>query len=615
MVSKGTEDMLETSLTAAYENAMERIQQQPSGRRQLAMKALAWTAFAIRPLTIRELEHAVGAQILLEENTVVTNIEVDDVPLGEDIANTCAGLLVVNEESHTVELMHYTTQEFLENTQDRWFPNVKLQILRTCLSYLSYDAFQIETGDDPYSHRAHEVYNCNNSLYNYASTNWGYHAREIPTACEEVITFLQDTRKVAAACHGALGRYDMLRYPFSGIHLAAYFGLDMTVERLLTDAISADVRDLLGRTPLMYAMEAENIAVIKTLLDRGQADANVADFWGGTALTYARSKSAIVLLMSSSNHCIDAKDMYGRTQLSYAAAQGDLECVTYMIDQLGADPDTRDLMGRTPLSYAAEKGELEILRLLINSCETNLDDPNNDGKTPLSYAAENGQSAVVDVLLRSGLAEPDRPDARGRPPLSYAVEEGHPEVVRLLLSLTPGSVNPNLTDVRSRSSLLYGLASRSDRGDEVVRLLLAQPGIDVNQPDMTGSTPLSVAARLGKAGTVRLLLDHGECNLGVTDKFGRTALSWALLQEELEVARLLVHEYVGVGAQPREFQFSPPIRRRTGFRCFVCLLDVDAGKDEVCWCKNCGDRQDSPICGMCFSDGVGCQTETHERYN
>ncbi|KAI0130231.1 ankyrin repeats-domain-containing protein [Xylariales sp. AK1849] len=61
--------------------------------------------------------------------------------------------------------------------------------------------------------------------------------------------------------------------------------------------------------------------------------------------------------------------------------------------------------------------------------------------------------------------------------------------------------------IHSNPSLLHVAAENGHR--EVMQLLLARGGIDVNGRDMTGNTPLQLAVSAGKVEIVQLLLDHG----------------------------------------------------------------------------------------------------------
>ena len=63
---------------------------------------------------------------------------------------------------------------------------------------------------------------------------------------------------------------------------------------------------------------------------------------------------------------------------------------------------------------------------------------------------------------------------------------------------------------------------------EVVVLLLQQPGIDTNAADLQGWTALHFAASNGQEEIVALLLDHPGIEAGATNIFGNTVLHEAV---------------------------------------------------------------------------------------
>jgi len=72
----------------------------------------------------------------------------------------------------------------------------------------------------------------------------------------------------------------------------------------------------------------------------------------------------------------------------------------------------------------------------------------------------------------------------------------------------------------------------------MVRSLTSAPGVDVNAPDQTGSTPLLEAARYGHEDICRILIAAG-ANLRSKDKDGKTALQLAIQGDHDEVVRVL----------------------------------------------------------------------------
>jgi hypothetical protein len=144
---------------------MERIDGQVADQKELAKQVLSWITCARRPLTISELQHALGVEVGEPE------LDDENLPEIEDMVSACAGLVTVDDESGIIRLVHYTTQEYFERTQDYWFPNAESDITKICVTYLSFDDFAsgfCQT-DDEFEERLRK-----NPLYNYAAHNWGH---------------------------------------------------------------------------------------------------------------------------------------------------------------------------------------------------------------------------------------------------------------------------------------------------------------------------------------------------------------------------------------------------------------------------------------------------------
>lgn len=78
-----------------------------------------------------------------------------------------------------------------------------------------------------------------------------------------------------------------------------------------------------------------------------------------------------------------------------------MEAVVRLLLQKGADLDSKDLYSRTPLSYAAANGCEAVVELLLGS-GAEVESMDKYGETPLSLANENGHEAVVKLLLKKG---------------------------------------------------------------------------------------------------------------------------------------------------------------------------------------------------------------------
>jgi hypothetical protein len=174
----------------AYEEAMKRIEGHDADSEELAKQVLSWITCSKRPLSTSELQYALAVEV------GKTELDEENLPQLEDMVSMCAGLVIVDEESSIIRLVHYTTQEYFERTQMHWFPDAQTNITTICVSYLSFDEFEsgMCQNDKEFEQRLQS-----NKLYDYASHNWGHHAREASTLCQGVIEFLQKQAQVEAS--------------------------------------------------------------------------------------------------------------------------------------------------------------------------------------------------------------------------------------------------------------------------------------------------------------------------------------------------------------------------------------------------------------------------------
>ncbi|KAM6516409.1 hypothetical protein FALCPG4_014592 [Fusarium falciforme] len=141
----------------------------------------------------------------------------ENLPDIQEMVSACCGLVTIENEISIIRLVHYTTQEYFERTQGKWFPDADAKITTTCLTYLSFDIFE--------------------------AGHWGHHARKALTLAEEIIGFLESGPKVEAAGQALLcsTRYQPGSTTaggtdpdgVTGLHLTAYFDLDTIMKSLL----------------------------------------------------------------------------------------------------------------------------------------------------------------------------------------------------------------------------------------------------------------------------------------------------------------------------------------------------------------------------------------------
>lgn len=419
---------LPKELDGTYTQAVQRIEDQEQGAREPAKRLLAWITYAKRELTIPEIRHAlaVGSNVDMKDFDADFLLDVDI------LTSICAGLVTVDQESKTIRLIHYTTQQYFKSTS--MFPNEREGIAATCISYLSFDVFNSSMYDEITDKL--ERY----PLYDYGAHNWGYHYSE---AAEEglghkVLDFLLCEEKVVSCGQVTFSQYYSTRYdrsrprmeyiplqgfvdikPMVAMHFGAYFGLFKEVRVLISKGYDVEPPGKSYRTPLSWASERGHDTVVGLLLEKSP-DLEARDY-----------------------------SIYERTPLLWAVENSHLKVVELLL-QAGADLENHDMnWGLTPLAWAAAEGNIDIAKLLIEN-KANVNATYKDwGMTALSWAALRGHEAVVELLLQSG-ADTEVTDQYQCTPLALAMEKQHEGVIRLLIK---HGANMNFTYFRVRGDL------------------------------------------------------------------------------------------------------------------------------------------------------------------
>ena len=167
---------------------------------------------------------------------------------------------------------------------------------------------------------------------------------------------------------------------------------------------------------------------IRILNTHGMTAIHLAAFFG--------LKKSIEKLMKRNLSSINQRNMKGKsyyTPLDLAAWNGHLEIVKFLAD-LTENPISKSEFGETPVHYAACNGQLETVQFLTGLTDTPLA-PDNDGETPIHDAAHNGYLETVKYLS-SLTENPNAANNQGITPLDYAKRNKHHEVVKFLESVS-----------------------------------------------------------------------------------------------------------------------------------------------------------------------------------
>jgi ankyrin repeat protein len=266
--------------------------------------------------------------------------------------------------------------------------------------------------------------------------------------------------------------------------------------------VNINASDNDGRTALHFAIDQNNVNVVRALLENG-ADPTIRDKndrnqlqWAAAAATESLIEDTCILdlLLANKNIKIDEMDKFGMTALHYAIMNSNVTTFRCLIDN-GANPNVTNKDGRTPLHDAARLAkDMEIVELLLNQKDLNVNYLDNEGKNPLHYAKDNKHGlgkAIANRLREEGAVnEPTKRD-------KTFVDKMIKELKGLLVKRSEICSNEGQTDgalwkdavaidkiiEKSLRSALEEIISNSD----VIKLrVLIETGIDIRKATWEG---------------------------------------------------------------------------------------------------------------------------------
>nr|XP_051227881.1 uncharacterized protein LOC127345435 isoform X2 [Lolium perenne] len=232
--------------------------------------------------------------------------------------------------------------------------------------------------------------------------------------------------------------------------------------------------------------------------------------------------------MASKVDLLGAKDAKGNTVLHCAAFGGCLESCRFLVEECGIDVNAVSKTGGTPMSYAAKEGNVQVMRYLLDR-GGNPAMPDKRGSTPLHGAALGGHCEAVRLLLSKGVPV-DPVDHRGAP-LHLAASKDHVEVVKVLLEHA-ADINKVVNHIVS--PLNIALCGKSLK---CIKLLI-EAGADVNGLGSSTPTPLAQAVYDGLTDIIKLLLEAG-ADPNIPDQQGLIPIEQAAVRRRRELVEVL----------------------------------------------------------------------------
>ena len=500
---------LPTTLKGTYDDAMGRIENQEPDHRRIALKAMAWVCYAFRALSLKELQHALAVEpgdTLLDEDLVMD---------GQSITSLCAGLVIVDQRTNVVNLVHYSTKSYFDDIRHIQFPEFHGKITLVCATYLTLDSLK--------GAKIWEIVQ-DYPLACYAAQFMGDHARNNPEESLErpILDMICNLLSHPDKRKPLLSLLDGLDLIQTGFYSKGNPMTGEKTEALIDVSVETEMPTLFGsvleieHSDTSYSTDSQPTtgSDTDTLIGDRTKDEEV---WETkiknsripevTALHLAASmglaKIASLLLKETTN--IDAVDETGKTALALALERGFEKAVEFLLNS-GACVDLRHKHGRGVLLLITERGWYNAGNTIVENARFTAEEESPGRAQDRIYfllaAYENniGESTRLGARGELQLKSVDRDI--GAAALFLAVEKGLVQMVETLLAL---SVDVNSKDDLGQTALHRGTRCRDEK---MVRLLL-ENGADVECKDDDHRTPWSANLRCKNSGVLQILLDAG----------------------------------------------------------------------------------------------------------
>jgi hypothetical protein len=403
-------EALPQGLPDTYVRILGRIEVQSPYMRDLAINCLAWTVYARRPLSTRELRHALAIN---SKCTVRQDLQTDSPQV---ILEACGNLL--EEANDSIRPIHYTVQEFLTTAvQGLSQQNIRAKLLDlkavhrqlslACFAYIRLTALKrpAKTDFDLYLQLKE------NDFAGYACQNFDYHVFSCEEPALDVMDQLETLLRQQSVCLAAILQIKVLRDghdywnieerfnrmdflvtpgtivystslynvpsvrlkwvdqtpPTYALHLAASAGLTSAVTRLLQAGCDINEKDSNKSTPLYYACLHGDVDTAQVLTNKG-ANVNAQGGYYGNALQAAslRGHEQVVKMLLDKDTNVNAQGgEYGNAL--HAASEGGHEQVVKMLLDKDADVNAQGGEYGNALQAASEGGHEQVVKMLLNA--------------------------------------------------------------------------------------------------------------------------------------------------------------------------------------------------------------------------------------------------------
>jgi len=535
------------NLSELYNDTIERIKTQQGVKAHLAIDVLGWLARVKRPLTGRELCHAIALQKCESGDSW------QKAPAIETILNSCQGLVTQDRHTEQVRLLHYTLLEYLEQQG-----NIIAQdytILESCLKCLSTPeldklSFAPKTRPSTIASGHLQVMRTLPFVL-YATEYWTDHVQEDRQDVRRLLGYLLNQDKLGLwnqlvefhvpnthkrLCETSRGS---VRRVTSGLRIALSMGWIKVLSVLLERAKPTSSE--LGY--LLYVAVRSKTARSTEVLPPYAVDATFNDRAGPSTLQSSGSTNAAALIPLLMRHSEDLHQRKRKPEHQVPVIEGLTEHINGLIViqvlDAGADTMCSDWSSTNTSNLAVRYRQIAtIIEAILNNKES-LDAQNRNGDTILHTVIKAQEYGVAKDLVERGAN------------CTIVNDKGELAIFPLISSMSqPGLLekcllhNPDfgVTDFDGRTMLHHAILQ--GQPFSIISFLLQQAS-PCNVHDAYGYTPLHLAVRNCQIDIVESLLEHG-AQVDTRNNKRCTALHLAMENCQVDMIESLMRYGAGI---------------------------------------------------------------------
>ncbi|KAM8814141.1 ankyrin repeat domain-containing protein 42 isoform 1-T1 [Rhynchonycteris naso] len=324
---------------------------------------------------------------------------------------------------------------------------------------------------------------------------------------------------------------------FSSIHDAVRAGDVKQLSEIVERGASINEVDILHKfSPLHWAAHSGSLECLHWLLWHG-ADITQGTTRGWTAAHIAaiRGQDACMQALMINGANLAAQDDHGCTPLHLAATHGHSFTLQMML-RSGVDPSQTDVREWRPVHYAAFHGRLGCLQLLVKwGC--GIEDVDYNGNLPVHLAAMEGHLHCFKFLLSRMSSATQALKAfndNGENVLDLAQRFFKQNIIKFIQG-----AEYERNDSKDQETLAFPGHVAAFKGDlEILKKLIEDGVININERDTDGSTPMHKAAGQGHIECLQWMIKMG-ADSNITNKAGEKPSDVAKRFAHLAAIKLL----------------------------------------------------------------------------